>query len=44
MRDRVLEQVVARTPWPLVAGAWAAVLALVIFTQGNGDAFIYFQF
>jgi alginate O-acetyltransferase complex protein AlgI len=44
MRDRKLEDVVARAPWPLVAGAWAAVLALVIFTQGNGDAFIYFQF
>ena len=44
MRDRRLEDVVARTPWGLTAVAWAGMLFLIIITQGSGDAFIYFQF
>jgi len=44
MRDRRLEDVVARMPWGLTAAAWAGMLFLIIITQGSGDAFIYFQF
>jgi alginate O-acetyltransferase complex protein AlgI len=44
MRERRLEDVVARTPWGLTAALWAGMLFLIIITQGSGDAFIYFQF
>jgi alginate O-acetyltransferase complex protein AlgI len=44
MRERTIEQVVARASWRLVAMAWALMLVLVIVTQGSGNAFIYFQF
>jgi alginate O-acetyltransferase complex protein AlgI len=44
MRDRRLEDVVARAPWGLTAALWAGMLFLIIITQGSGDAFIYFQF
>jgi alginate O-acetyltransferase complex protein AlgI len=44
MRERTLEDVVARTPWWLVASVWAVMLAAIAMTQGGGDAFIYFQF
>lgn len=44
MRDRRLEDVVARTPWGVTATVWAGMLFLIIITQGSGDAFIYFQF
>ncbi|MFW6089268.1 MAG: MBOAT family O-acyltransferase [Gemmatimonadota bacterium] len=44
MRNRRLEQVVARTPWWLTAAVWGTMLHLIIITQGSGDAFIYFQF
>jgi len=44
MRNRSLEDVVAKTPWWLTGLAWAAMLFAIVITQGSGDAFIYFQF
>jgi alginate O-acetyltransferase complex protein AlgI len=44
MRKRTIEEVVAKTQWWAVGAATAAVLFLVIVTQGSGDGFIYFQF
>ncbi|MDT8436242.1 MAG: MBOAT family O-acyltransferase [Gemmatimonadota bacterium] len=44
MRNRRLEEVVARAPWWLTGLAWAGMLVLIVITQGSGDAFIYFQF
>ncbi len=44
MRDRKLETVVARAPWWAVGIVWAALAFLIIITQDEGHAFIYFQF
>ena len=44
MRNRRLEEVVARAPWWLTGFVWAGMLFLIVITQGSGDAFIYFQF
>ncbi|MGI9265223.1 MAG: MBOAT family O-acyltransferase [Gammaproteobacteria bacterium] len=44
MKDRSLERLVEKSPWWLVASAWASMLFLIFITQGSGDAFIYFQF
>ncbi|MEO7423997.1 MAG: MBOAT family O-acyltransferase [Fibrobacteria bacterium] len=44
LRDRKIENVAKAAPAPLIGALWAAMLALIIFTQGGGDAFIYFQF
>ena len=44
MRNRTLEDVVAKTPWWLTAVICAAMLFMVTITQGSGQAFIYFQF
>jgi alginate O-acetyltransferase complex protein AlgI len=44
MRNRRLEQVVASAPWWLVGSVWAAMLFLILISQGSGHAFIYFQF
>ncbi len=44
MRNRTLENVVARAPWWLTGLAVAAMLFAVTITQGSGQAFIYFQF
>jgi alginate O-acetyltransferase complex protein AlgI len=44
MRNRSLEDVVAKTPWWVTAVACAAMLFAVTITQGSGQAFIYFQF
>ena len=44
MRNRSLEEVVARTPWWVTAAVCAAMLFAVTITQGSGQAFIYFQF
>jgi alginate O-acetyltransferase complex protein AlgI len=44
MRNRTLEQVVARAHPALIAGAWTAMAFAVIIEHGTGNAFIYFQF
>jgi alginate O-acetyltransferase complex protein AlgI len=44
MRDRRLEDVVARLPWWLLGAIWGAMVFLIIITQDEGHAFIYFQF
>jgi alginate O-acetyltransferase complex protein AlgI len=44
MRDRELEDVVAKTPWWVTGVVTAAMLFAVIIAQGSGEAFIYFQF
>jgi alginate O-acetyltransferase complex protein AlgI len=44
MRERVLEEVVERTPWWVVGTAWGAMLLAIILAQDTGNAFIYFQF
>ena len=44
MRDTTLEAVVARVPAPVLATAWAAMAFAVAIEQGEGNAFIYFQF
>jgi alginate O-acetyltransferase complex protein AlgI len=44
MRNRRLEDVVARAPWPVTGLVWAGMLFLIVITQGTGNAFIYFQF
>jgi alginate O-acetyltransferase complex protein AlgI len=44
MRDRTLESVVARVPPWLLGTVWAALLWMIIVTQGSADSFIYFQF
>ncbi|HEY1492279.1 MAG TPA: hypothetical protein VGF35_06605, partial [Steroidobacteraceae bacterium] len=44
MRKRTLESVLARTP-PLVIGVlWGVMLFAIVAAQGDGSAFIYFQF
>jgi alginate O-acetyltransferase complex protein AlgI len=44
MRNRVLHEVVAAAPRWLVGLTWGAMLWFIIITQGQSDAFIYFQF
>jgi alginate O-acetyltransferase complex protein AlgI len=44
MRNRTLEEVVARAPAPVLVTAMAGMAFIVSITQGTGDAFIYFQF
>jgi alginate O-acetyltransferase complex protein AlgI len=44
MRNRELEEVVARTPWWVTGLVTATMLFAVIIAQGSGEAFIYFQF
>jgi len=44
MRDRRLEDVVARTPWWLTAAMVGGMLFVTVITQGSTHAFIYFQF
>lgn len=44
LRERRIEDVIKATPAPVIGVLWAAMLGLIIFTQGGGDAFIYFQF
>jgi alginate O-acetyltransferase complex protein AlgI len=44
MRARTLESVLARTP-PLILGVlWGLMLFAIVAAQGDGSAFIYFQF
>jgi alginate O-acetyltransferase complex protein AlgI len=44
LRHTTMEAVVARTPRWLLTGVWSVMLFTIILTQGNGNAFIYFQF
>jgi alginate O-acetyltransferase complex protein AlgI len=44
LRDSNIETAVTRLPRPAVTAAWALMACAIIFTQGNSNAFIYFQF
>jgi alginate O-acetyltransferase complex protein AlgI len=44
LRDSNIETAVTRLPRPVVTAAWALMACAIIFTQGNSNAFIYFQF
>jgi alginate O-acetyltransferase complex protein AlgI len=44
MRETSIEAVVARLPRWVVAGVWFLMVSAIIVTQGNSNAFIYFQF
>jgi alginate O-acetyltransferase complex protein AlgI len=44
MRNRTLESVIARTPAATIAMAWAVMAFSIVIAQGDGNAFIYFQF
>ncbi len=44
MRNRTLESVVSRTPAMLLSTIWALMLFAIVIAQGEGNAFIYFQF
>lgn len=44
LRDTTLEAAVIRLPRWSVTAAWAFMLGAIILTQGNSNAFIYFQF
>jgi len=44
MRERKLDDVVARVPGWLTGILWGAMLMTIVITQGGSDAFIYFQF
>jgi alginate O-acetyltransferase complex protein AlgI len=44
MRSRTLEAMLARVPAAALATGWALMAFAIIIEQGDGDAFIYFQF
>ncbi|NND59239.1 MAG: MBOAT family protein [Gammaproteobacteria bacterium] len=44
MRNRRLDEVVARVPVWLAGLFWGGMLTAILMTQGGSDAFIYFQF
>jgi alginate O-acetyltransferase complex protein AlgI len=44
MRSRTLEAVVARVPATVVGVVWALMAFAIVIAQGDGNAFIYFQF
>jgi alginate O-acetyltransferase complex protein AlgI len=44
LRDIGLELAVSRLPRWVVTAAWAFMACAIILTQGNSNAFIYFQF
>jgi len=44
MRRRTLESVVARAPAAVVCVVWALLAFAIVIAQGEGSAFIYFQF
>jgi alginate O-acetyltransferase complex protein AlgI len=44
MRSRTLESVVARAPALAVGVVWAVMAFAIVIAQGDGSAFIYFQF
>lgn len=44
LRRTTMEAVVARTPRWALTSIWSVMIFSIILTQGNGNAFIYFQF
>jgi alginate O-acetyltransferase complex protein AlgI len=44
LRNTSLEAAVGRMPRWVVAGIWMFMACAIIVTQGNSNAFIYFQF
>jgi alginate O-acetyltransferase complex protein AlgI len=44
MRERSIEELAERTPWPVRAVALGAMLVAIVLMQGQDRAFIYFQF
>jgi alginate O-acetyltransferase complex protein AlgI len=44
LRDSNIETAVTRLPRLVVTAAWALMACAIILTQGNSNAFIYFQF
>src|SRR5438067_2982577 len=44
LRDSNIETAVTRLPHWIVTAAWALMACAIILTQGNSNAFIYFQF
>jgi len=44
LRNTSIENVVSRMPRSLLAGILTVMISGIILTQGNGNAFIYFQF
>jgi alginate O-acetyltransferase complex protein AlgI len=44
MRRRTLESVVERAPAAVVCVVWALLAFAIVIAQGEGSAFIYFQF
>jgi alginate O-acetyltransferase complex protein AlgI len=44
LRHTSMEAVVARAPRWAITGVWTVMLCSIMLTQGNGNAFIYFQF
>jgi alginate O-acetyltransferase complex protein AlgI len=44
LRDISLESAVVRLPRWVVTTAWFLMACAIILTQGNSNAFIYFQF
>ena len=43
LRDSNIETTAMRLPRWIVAAAWALMACAIILTQGNSNAFIYFQ-
>ena len=44
MRRRTLEALIANTPVPALTAIWACLAVAIAIEQGEGSAFIYFQF
>ena len=44
LRNSSIEAAVARLPRPVLTLAWAFMACAILLTQGNSNAFIYFQF
>jgi alginate O-acetyltransferase complex protein AlgI len=44
MRERTVEDLIEHTNAPALAVAWGLAAFAIVIEQGNGNAFIYFQF
>jgi alginate O-acetyltransferase complex protein AlgI len=44
LRNTTMEAVVSKAPRWILASTWTVMICGIILTQGNGNAFIYFQF